>query len=129
MVFPTELEPAVEEFTEELSPEELQHARLKNDEINRSLGLSTEQDPSDDEILDFDVGKIDDQSVQTYFSEEELINIAKKNETVNMDIQDNLPSGNQESYRFVSEVEVVEVDETDNSCLMQVESGAIGIRW
>ena len=100
MVFPTELEPAVEEFTEELSPEELQHARLKNDEINRSLGLSTEQDPSDDEILDFDVGKIDDQSVQTYFSEEELINIAK----VNMDIQDNLPSGKEESYRFVSDV-------------------------
>ena len=78
MVFPGELEPAFEELTEELSPEQLQHARLKNDEINRSLGFPPEQDPSDDEILDFDVGKVDDQSIETYFSEEELVNIAKK---------------------------------------------------
>jgi len=127
VVFPSELEPAVEELNEELSADELQHARLKNDEINRSLGFPPEQDPSDDEILDFDVGKVDDQSVETYFSEEELVNIAKKNERVNMDIQDNQPSVLQESYTFVSEVEVVEVDESDNSCLMQVESGAIGV--
>jgi len=127
MVFPSELEPAVEDLNEELSADELQHARLKNDEINRSLGFPPEQDPSDDEILDFDVGKVDDQSVETYFSEEELVNIAKKNERVNMDIQDNQPSALQESYTFVSEVEVVEVDESDNSCLMQVESGAIGV--
>ena len=127
MVFPSELEPAVEDLNEELSADELQHARLKNDEINRSLGFPPEQDPSDDEILDFDVGKVDDQSIETYFSEEELVNIAKKNERVNMDIQDNQPSALQESYTFVSEVEVVEVDESDNSCLMQVESGAIGV--
>ena len=69
MVFPGELEPAFEELTEELSPEQLQHARLKNDEINRNLGLSPEQDPSDDEIMEFDVGKNDKQSVETYFSE------------------------------------------------------------
>ena len=62
MVFPSELEQAVEDLNEELSADELQHARLKND----------------DEILDFDVGKVDDQSVETYFSEEELVNIAKK---------------------------------------------------
>ena len=63
MVFPSELEPAVEELNEELSADELQHARLKNDETNRSLGFPPEQDPSDDEILDFDVGKVDHQSV------------------------------------------------------------------
>ena len=45
MVFPSELEPAVEELNEELSADELQHARLKNDEINRSLGFPPEQDP------------------------------------------------------------------------------------
>jgi len=44
-----------------------------------------------------------------------------------MDIEDNQPSALQESYTFVSELEVVEVDESDNSCRMQVESGAIGV--
>ena len=46
--------------------------------------------------MEFDFGKNDNQSVQTYFSEEELIQIAKKNE-------------------------VAEADEDDNSCLMEVE--------
>ena len=78
MVLPGKSETALEKFPEELSPEQLQHARLKHDEINRNLGISPEQDPSDDEIMDFDVGKIDNQSFETYFSEEELIQIAKK---------------------------------------------------
>jgi len=78
MVFPSELEPAVEDLNEELSADELQHARLKNDEINRSLGFPPEQDPSDDEILDFDVGKVDDQSVETYFQRRSWSTLQKK---------------------------------------------------
>ena len=45
MVFPSELEPAVEDLNEELSADELQHARLKNDEINRSLVFHQSKTP------------------------------------------------------------------------------------
>ena len=71
MVFPGDLESTLQELSPSLSPEQVELARLKNAEINTSLGLSPE-DPSEDEILEFDIGTNPDESNENYFSEEAL---------------------------------------------------------
>jgi len=77
MVFPGDLESTLQELSPSLSPEQVELARLKNAEINTSLGLSPE-DPSEDEILEFDIGTNPDESNENYFSEEELARISEK---------------------------------------------------
>ena len=80
MVIPGELLPGLQEISVPLSPEKVQQARIKNAELNSTLGLSSELDPSADEFLDFEVGKTDEQSIDNYFSEQELLHITQKNQ-------------------------------------------------
>ena len=135
MVFPGDLETALQEDSTQLSPEVNLQARIKNDEINRSLGLSPEQDPSDEELMDFDVGQIVEDSNSNYFSEEELQKIALKNQFLDAEIGqqhdsnkvENAGSASTGSEQFISQVEVVTLNETDMSCQMEVEAGGIGL--
>jgi len=135
MVFPGDLETALQEDSTQLSPEVNLQARIKNDEINRSLGLSPEQDPSDEELMDFDVGQIVEDSNSNYFSEEELQKIALKNQFLDAEIGqqedsnkvENPGSASTGSEQFISQVEVVTLNETDMSCQMEVEAGGIGL--
>ena len=55
MVLPGDLESGFQEWTPPLSPEQIEHCKFKNAEVNRSLSLSPEQDPSEHEVVDFDV--------------------------------------------------------------------------
>ena len=113
MVFPGDLETALQEDSTQLSPEVNLQARIKNDEINRSLGLSPEQDPSDEELMDFDVGQTVEDSNSTYFSEEELQQIALKNQILDAEIGqqhdsnkvENAGSASTGSEQFISQVE------------------------
>ena len=72
MVFPGDLESSLQE----LCPPLFELARLKNAEINTSLGFSPEQHPSEDKILGFDMGINPEESNDDYFSEEELARIS-----------------------------------------------------
>ena len=102
-----------------LSSEQIEHCRFKNAEVNRSLGLSPEQDPSEDKILDFD----GDETLDNYFSEVELAHISKKNQTLDEQLKQNQSpsctdeknnqgdmdidtSAAEQQYRFISEVEM-----------------------
>ena len=135
MVFPGDLETALQEDSTQLSPEVNLQARIKNDQINRSLSLSPEQDPSDEELMDFDVGQTVEDSNSTYFSEEELQQIALKNQFLDAEIVqqedsnkvENAGSASTGSEQFISQVEVVTLNETDMSCQMEVEAGGIGL--
>ena len=135
MVFPGDLETALQEDSTQLSPEVKLQARIKNDEINRSLGLSPEQDPSDEELMDFDVGQIVEDSNSNYFSEEELQQIALKNQFLDAEIGqqedsnkvENAGSASTGSEQFISQVEVVSLNDADMSCQMEVEAGGIGL--
>ena len=146
MVFPGDLESTLQELSPSLSPEQVEHARLKNAEINTSLGLSPE-DPSEDEILEFDIGTNPDESNENYFSEEELARISEKNAALDLALQEanttQTPAPTDENEKegdmeinstagelpctYISELEVMEMDENEGSCQMTVEAGGIGV--
>ena len=52
-------------------------------------------------------------------------NVLDSDNPLEMDVQGTLPASN--SNQFISEVEVVTVDDKDMSCQMQVEAGGIGV--
>ena len=59
MVFPSETSKSVsDEESAPLSPEQLNLARLKSQQLDVSLGLSPQKDPTEDEIFEDDEGDL-----------------------------------------------------------------------
>ena len=94
MVFPSETKSVSDEESAPLSPEQFNLARLKSQQLDESLGLSPQKDPTEDEIFEDDEGDLfldeinessdanhsfgTDLAPTNYFSEEELLTIGEK---------------------------------------------------
>ena len=97
--------------------------------------------------MEFDIGTNPDESNENYFSEEELARISEKNAALDLALQEanttQTPAPTDENEKegdmeinstagelpctYISELEVMEMDENEGSCQMTVEAGGIGV--